>query len=204
MESYQSRHKELFGQELRLSWQLPASLVGDKKRNTKTRRVNRFLRVVEKSLMSRIMKDKSNAFKWYKNLVYRSHIMKAMILYKSNKDFYQKWDRKATMGHIIKFTDMFRKMDYRLGVKRIYIEKSNGKLRPIGSPSPSTKMLYMSMLLFLEKSAIFHMDKSQYGFIKGRGVVKAGLKVLEYLRAGYKVYEYDLQGFFNRVSPTYL
>ena len=106
-----------------------------------------------------------------------------------------------TIGHIRHFSKLFRYKKYKLKVLRSYIEKSNGKLRPIGAPCPSSKMLYMSILLFLEKGIIRDLGSFQHGFIKGRGVQSAGLETVRRLREGKLPYEFDLKGFFNNVNP---
>lgn len=105
------------------------------------------------------------------------------------------------MGHVIKFSDMFRKKKFKMTVKRFYVKKSNGKLRPIGAPDGASKMIYMSILMFLEKAIIFDLGNFQHGFVKERGTQSAGMKVVEYLKKGYIPYEFDLKGFFNNVNP---
>lgn len=147
------------------------------------------------------MKDERKAFIWYERLVSNSSVMKLYILNRSEKNWYKSWDKLKALSHIKKFSKMFRAKKFSLDVIREYLVKPNGKLRPLGSPIPSTKMLYNSILIFLEKIIIMDLGKYQHGFVPGRGAVTAGTKVIEYLNKGYHPYEFDLKGFFNNVNP---
>ena len=82
-------------------------------------------------------------------------------------------------------------------MRRNYIKKPNGKLRPIGSPSAPSKGVYVTVLSFLEKW--IKLGDYQHGFRQGRGTYTTSMEVIRNLRNGKKVYEFDLSAFFNNV-----
>lgn len=109
--------------------------------------------------------------------------------------------------NIHQLVENLKKKRYRAKlVRRQYIPKANGKLRPLGIPATEDKLLQLAVKRILE--AIYEQDflESSYGYRPNIGALDAVEKLSNELQFGKYNYvlEADIKGFFDNINHEWL
>jgi len=90
-------------------------------------------------------------------------------------------------------------------IKGVEIRKSNGKLRLLGIPTVTDRLLQQAVLQVINARFEFEFTDYSYGFRPNKSSQKAVLKAQSYINEGFQnIVDIDLKNFFDEVNHSYL
>lgn len=155
---------------------------------------------MQQRITKQVKNNPAKAWRTFDLMMRRSRVFTLWVLRKSDPHAAYKNSGSKLSYYISQYVRKIRLKEHVLDVRRTYIKKPNGKMRPIGSPSLDSKMVMVAVTEFLKIHLEPRISKNQHGFLTGRGGYTAIKELNKKIQQGGKFIEFDLKSFFNNVN----
>lgn len=166
----------------------------------KLNKLERMNRYIEHQVI-RLEKSRANPRLYWTIAWYCIRNSKAFRISAYNRVFPSWWHSKPTKQVAIELNQIDRSIKgwhNELKIQRVYIPKQNGKMRPLGVPSPIWRVvghMWSNMLTFYLREEL----DFNHAYQPGKGTLSCWKELITKVIPSKNIYEFDLKGFFDNV-----
>lgn len=137
------------------------------------------------------------------SLMGRSRSFQVYMFNRVAHGWYWKFSEEKIHAWFGEMRSIMRTWDTNLVYSRIYIPKEDGRFRPVGVPTLPWRVINVAFTDLIYDMTAHHISVNQFGFRRGRSIMDAWKKIWEDKGRSH-IFEFDLEGCFNRIDRQYL
>lgn len=186
----------------------------ERRLSPQAQRTNQKLRVLQATLHRAAKKDLKRTFGILYDKVYRWEVLwTAWFQVRRNRGApgvdgrtIRAIQEEGEVSFLREIQTELREKRYRpFPIRRVFIPKANGKLRPLGIPVVKDRVIQAAVKLVLEPIFEANFQDNSYGFRPGRGCRDAIKAIRKWVTYGYShVIDADIASYFDRIDHDLL